>query len=287
MPPDAAKNPASRYPAAVRIVVCVKHVPDIQSDRAIGDDGRVVRDGGDGTLNELDENAVEAAVAIAEQWRAAGLEATVTAISVGPDDAEDAVRRALQMGAGAGVLVTDDAIAGSDVVGTARVLAATVAQLAADEAVDLVVTGMASMDGLTAMLPAVLAELLGWPALTMAREVEATPDGDGATLRVTRDVEGGSQQVGATGPLVLSVTDAANAPRYPTFPAIMAARKIAVQHWTLADLGIDADLVGETAARMRVVSAAPRPERSDRVLLTADPTAGEQLAAYLVARGLA
>src|SRR3954447_9175064 len=102
----------------VRIVVCVKHVPDIQSERALGPDGRVVRDGGDGTLNELDENALEAALALAE---AAG--GTVTALTVGPDDAVDAVRRGLQMGAEDAVHVVDDAVAGSDVVGTARVLA--------------------------------------------------------------------------------------------------------------------------------------------------------------------
>ena len=103
----------------MRIVVCVKHVPDVQADRAFTPEGRVDRSQGDGTLNELDENALEAAMSLVE---AHGGEVVV--VTVGPDDAEDAVRRGLQLGAVAAVHVADDAVAGSDVFGTAEVLAA-------------------------------------------------------------------------------------------------------------------------------------------------------------------
>src|SRR3712207_766668 len=102
-----ATAPRERDSGAMKIVVCVKYVPDIQGDRRLGPDGRVVRDGGDGTLNELDENAVEAALVLAE----AADDSEVVALTVGPAGAEDALRRALQMGADRGVQVRDDAIA--------------------------------------------------------------------------------------------------------------------------------------------------------------------------------
>lgn len=259
--------------ASVRIVVCVKHVPDIQSERSLGPDGRVVRDGGDGTLNELDENAVEAAVQIAEQHGG-----EVVAVTMGPADAEDAARRALQMGATEAVHVLDDALAGSDALATAQVLAATVRRLAAPSPVDLVVTGMAALDGMTSVVPAALAALLDLPQLTLARQVDVA---DGV-VTVRRELDDTIDVLQAPLPALVSVTDAANEPRYPNFAGIMAARRRPVTVLTLDDLGIDPATVGTAGARTRVVEAAPRPSREDRVLLTDDGDAGLRLAAYLV-----
>lgn len=258
--------------------MCVKHVPDIQSDRALGPDGRLVRDGGDGTINELDENAVEAAVVLAEDARDAGVDAEVVAVTVGPDDAQDAVRRALQLGADAAVHVLDDAVAGSDAIGTARVLAAAVRHVAADGDVDLVVTGMAGLDGLTSLLPAALAELLGLPALTLASHVQLV---DGV-VTVERELDRAAEVLQAPLPALVSVTDRANEPRYPNFAGIMAARKKPVRTLTLDDLGVDPTTVGAAGARTQVLEAAPRPPRSDRVLVTDDGQAGARLAAWLV-----
>ena len=106
----------------MRIVVCIKHVPDVQSERRI-EDGRLVR-GEEDVLNELDENAVEAAVTLAEE-----ADGEVIALTMGPEDAEDGVRRALQMGADSGIVVADDDLAGADVVTTARVLAAAIERI--------------------------------------------------------------------------------------------------------------------------------------------------------------
>ena len=114
----------------MRIVVCIKHVPDVQSERRI-EDGRLVR-GEEDVLNELDENAVEAAVCLAEE-----ADGEVIALTMGPEDAEDGVRRALQMGADSGVVVADDGLAGADVVTTARVLAAAVALAGRSEEAEL------------------------------------------------------------------------------------------------------------------------------------------------------
>ncbi|KAE8763544.1 electron transfer flavoprotein subunit beta/FixA family protein [Georgenia thermotolerans] len=264
----------------MRIVVCVKHVPDLQAERTLGPDGHLVR-GEDDVLNELDENAVEAAVTLAEQTGG-----EVVAVTAGPDDAVDAVRRALQMGADAGVHVTDERVAGSDVLGTARVLAAAVRKLGEEAPVDLVVTGMASMDGLTAMLPSALAAALELPQLTLASDVRL----EDRTLTITRTIGEADEVLAAELPAVLSVTDQANEPRYPNFKAIMAAKKRPVTIWDLDDLalattGAEADggpEVGTDGAGTKVLTAAPRPARTAGRIITDSGDAGVQLAAYLV-----
>ena len=266
----------------MRIVVCVKHVPDIQAERSLAPDGRVVRDGGDGTLNELDENAIEAALALLEAHRADGGDGEVVVLTVGPDDAEDAVRRGLQMGADTGVQVLDDAIAGSDVFGTVTVLAAAIRYVGAQSPVDLVVTGMAALDGMTSMVPAALAAALDLPLLTLASEVTIAS----GTLRIRRELDTATEVLSAPLPALLSVTDQANEPRYPNFKGIMAARKKPVEVLSLAELGVDPGSVGGAGARTEVVEAATRPAREHRVLVTDDGTAGAALAAYLVANKL-
>lgn len=257
----------------MKIVVCVKHVPDIQGERGFTADGRVDRARGDGTLNELDENAVEAALTLAE---AQGGEVTV--LTVGPADAEDAVRRGLQMGADHAVHVSDDAIAGSDALGTARVLEAAVRRIGEEGPVDLVVTGMAALDGLMSVVPTLLAARLGLPQATLATQVDVE---DGA-VRVRRDLDHATEVLRAPLPALVGVTDQANQPRYPSFKGIMAARKKSVTTWTLADLGVGPDEVGAAGARTAVLEATERPPRENRVLITDEGDAGLRLAAYLV-----
>jgi electron transfer flavoprotein beta subunit len=255
----------------MKIVVCVKHVPDLLGDRGFVD-GRVDRSQGDSTLSELDEHAVEAALTLVET---AGGEVTV--LTVGPADAGDAVRRGLQMGAHRAVHVLDDAIAGSDVFGTALVLAAAIRKIAEDGPVALVLTGMAALDGLTSVVPSLLAAHLDLPQATLAAELTVT---DGV-VRVRRDLDHATEVLEAALPALVSVTDQANEPRYPSFPGILAARKIPITTWSLADLGVDPGAVGDAGARTRVLAATPRPPRDNRVLITDDGDAGVRLAAYL------
>ncbi len=257
----------------------MKFVPDIQSERSLGPDGRLVRDGGDGTLNELDENAVETALTLVEEHGG-----EVVVLTVGPDDAVDAVRKGLQMGADTAVHVLDDDLAGSDAIGTATVLAAAVRHLGAEAPVDLVVTGMAGLDGLTSLLPTALAELLGLPALPLASSLTVDPSAGTAT--VTRRLDHAEETLAADLPVLVSVTDGINEPRYPNFKGIMAARKKPVTTLTLADLGVDPATVGSAGARTEVLEAAPRPPREDRVLVTDTGDAGTRLAAWLVERKL-
>ena len=159
----------------MRIVVCVKHVPDVQAERALGESGFLVR-GDDDVLNELDENAVQEAVNLS------GGDGEVIAVSMGPEDAGDGLRRALALGADRAIHICDDRAAGSDVLATARVLAATINRLSEDGPIDLVVTGMAALDGMTATIPSALAAHLDLPALTLAKTAEL----DGTALRITR-----------------------------------------------------------------------------------------------------
>lgn len=273
------------------IVVCVKHVPDLQSDRRFGADGRLVRDPADSTLNELDAHAIEAALVVAE---ATGDQ--VVALTVGPPPAVAAVRSALQMGAHGGVHVTDDAVAGSDVFGTAKVLAGAIRRIdrttdtdvraeTAEGAGDgptgpvrMVLTGMAALDGLTAMLPTALAVELDLPALTLAAELTVA---DG-TARVVRDLDTAREVLTAPLPAVVSVTDQSNRPRFPSFEGIMAARQASVTTWSLQDVGVDPAQVGAAAARTKVLSAEPRPPREDQVLITDAGDGGRRLAQYLL-----
>jgi electron transfer flavoprotein beta subunit len=254
----------------MKIVVCVKHVPDIQADRSFGPDNRVVR-GEDDVLNELDENAVEAALQLAEEHGG-----EVVALTVGPAPAAGAVRKALQMGADAGVHVCDDALAGADVLGTAAVLAAAVRHIGRETPVDLVVTGMAGLDSLTSMVPAALAAVLGVPALTLAAEVTI----DGGTVRVRRDVGEVGEVLEAPLPALVSVTDQSNEPRYPNFKGIMAAKKKPVEVLGADDLGLTLDDLAFT----RVLDARERPPRAAGEVVVDSGDGGLRLAAFLAER---
>ena len=154
----------------MNIVVCVKYVPDAQADRTFEDaDHTTDRVGVDGRLSELDEYAVEEALKIVEAGGGEGDQVTV--LTVGPEQAAEAIKKSLQMGAHAGVHVSDDAIAGSDAAATSLVLAKAIEKLGAETKVDLVLTGMASTDGTMSVVPAMLAERLGLPQVTYASEV--------------------------------------------------------------------------------------------------------------------
>ena len=227
----------------MNIVVCVKYVPDATADRQFESDNTVDRVGVDGLLSELDEYAVEQSLQIKEKRE--GEDITVTALCVGPEKAVDAVRKALQMGADKGVHVVDDAIAGSDAVATSLVLAKAIEKLGP---VDLVVNGMASTDSGMSVVPAMLAERLELPQVTLASVVETQGD----QVRIKRDNEGSTEVIGATLPIVLSVTDQTGEARYPSFKGIMAAKKKPLETFSLADLGVDAAQVGLSVAWSQV-----------------------------------
>jgi electron transfer flavoprotein beta subunit len=272
----------------LNIVVLVKHVPDTQFDRHLSGPGHTL-DRSESILSELDEYALEAALQLAEARGGQAAGNMVTALTMGPDAAVNAVKKALQMGAYRGIHVNDAALAGSDAAATSAVLAAAVRHAAGPEQdlPDLVVTGMASTDGETSLVPAQLAERLQLAQITFASELEVADDESGAAVvSARRDGDSYSETLEAPLPALVSVTDQANDPRYPNFKGIMAAKKKTVTVVSLQDLGIDPAEVGLDGAWTTVAASAPRPPRSAGTIMTDDGTAGVALVDYLAARKL-
>ena len=250
----------------MNIVVCVKYVPDATADRQFESDNTVDREGVDGLLSELDEYAVEQALQLKEKAEDPS-SVTVTALTVAPEAGVDAVRKALQMGADQGVHVADESIAGSDAVATSLVLAKAVEKVGD---VDLVVCGMASTDGAMSVVPAMLAERLDLPQVTLASVIESQGD----QVRIKRDGDTATEVIGATMPLVLSVTDQSGEARYPSFKGIMAAKKKPLETYSLGDLGVEADQVGLSVAWSEVQDTTARPPRTAGEIVTDEDGSG-------------
>jgi electron transfer flavoprotein beta subunit len=229
----------------MNIVALVKYIPNPEGTPQMGPDNRLVRQGVEGGLDPGDEHVVEAALQLAEQ---AGGEVTV--LSMGPEPAVAAIRRALSMGAHKGALVTDDALPGSDTLVTARVLAAAIKR----GEFDLVIAGVESTDGYTGTLPMAVAEFLGVPNATFARHIELK---DGA-IRIERQTEMGFDVVESPLPALVTVTAGANEPRYPTLKGIMQAKQKPMENLSLGDLGLAPE---EAKATQEVVGIEPVPAK--------------------------
>jgi electron transfer flavoprotein beta subunit len=241
----------------VRIVVLVKYVPDIEIGYEFTSDRRLDRTG-DGLLSQLDEYPLNEARKLAE---ATGAE--VIALTVGPDEAEEALRRALQMGADRAVHVSDDALAGSDAGATARCLAAAIDNLGE---VDLILTGAESADAGTGLVPIHIAALLQVPALTGATHIEV---GDGS-VTIQRDEEDAAYTLRAALPALVSITEQVGEPAYPSAKAVMLARRKPIDVSDLADLEVDPDSVGAAGRSVAVTAIELVPPRGAGVILAAD-----------------
>jgi electron transfer flavoprotein beta subunit len=256
----------------MKIAVLGKFVPDATAPRAFTADNTTDRVGVDGLLSELDEYAVEQALRVVE---AAG-EGEITFVTMGPEGAGAALRKALSMGGDAAVHVVDDGLHGSDALATSLVLAKTLEKLD----YDLVVCGMASTDAGMSVVPVMLAERLGLPAATQASALTVA-DGK-ATVR--RDGDTASETIEVSLPAIVSVTDQTGEARYPSFKGIMAAKKKPVTTYALADLGVDPTAVGLGAAASEVVTVTARPPRAAGVKVTDEGDGGVQLADFLASQ---
>jgi electron transfer flavoprotein beta subunit len=255
----------------MNIVVCMKQVPDTAMERTLTGEGTLDRASLDGLINELDEYAIEEGLKIAE---AQGGEVTI--LTMGPEKAAESVRKALSMGADKAVHVVDDGLAGSDALATSLVLAEALKQLG----FDLVILGSESTDARTGVVPAMLAERLGVPQLTLASKVEIS----GSDVTIRRMTDDGYSVVSASLPAVVSVVEKINEPRYPTFKGIMAAKKKPVQTLTLAELSVPADSVGLAGAATWVDDFAARPPRSAGVVVKDEGDGGSKAASFLAER---
>ncbi len=248
----------------MKILVTVKLVPDTTADKQIDPvTKRLVRTGVETVLNPFDEYAIEAGLQLRDKLADGS---TVTIFSMTPESGKEIVRKALAMGADDAVMLSDPALAGSDLWATAYAMAHGIKTVG----FDLVLTGTQSTDAISGDLPGMLAEYLGVPALTYARELSI----DGTTLRVKRETETGYQTLRAQLPALASVTKSANEPRYPSLKGIMGAKKKEIRALSVADLSLT-KAVGSDGARTEVLGLATPPAREKgRTVAAADGAAG-------------
>ena len=246
----------------MNVVVLVKQIPDPNNPYQLSGD-RLKRDGGQNVLDPGDEFGVEAALKLTETHGG-----EVTVVSMGPEQAMEAIRRALSMGAQKGILVTDPALEGADALTTARVLAKAIERAG----FDLVIAGVESTDGYTGTVPGTIAELLGVPQATFAKELDVK---DG-TLHIQRQTETGFDDVECALPAVVTVTAGVNEPRYPTFKGIMQAKSKPVDTVSASDLGLD-----DVKATQSVAKVEPAPARGAGEKFEDDGSGAAKIADFL------
>lgn len=253
----------------MKVAVCVKQIPDPADPGQLDPATNTLVREGKLILDESDSYGVEMALQLVDA--AGGGE--VTLISMAPNSEVNGLRTALAMGADKAILVSDDALAGSDSLGTAKVLAAAITRAEPD----LILAATESSDGYTGTVPEQVAELMGLPSVTFAKSIEA---GDGA-VKVQRQTESGYDDVACPMPCVVSVTAGVVEPRYPSFKGIMAAKSKPVDELTVADLGIDAGGVGWAGAGQEIVAVEEAPARDAGEIIEDEGEAYERIVALL------
>lgn len=254
--------------ADMNVAVCVKQIPDPANPGKLSPDTHTIVRDGKLILDDSDAYGVEMALQLVDA--AGGGE--VTLVSMAPHGEVAGLRTALAMGAAKAILVSDDALAGSDALSTAKVLAAAIRRAEPD----LVIAATESTDGYTGTTPVMIAELLGLPSVSFAKKVST----DGTTLRADRQTETGYDSVEVPLPALVTVTAGVVEPRYPSFKGIMAAKGKPVDQLGVADLGLDGQ-VGATGARQEVVSVQPAEERSAGEIVVDEGEGHEKIVAFL------
>jgi electron transfer flavoprotein beta subunit len=259
----------------MKIVVCVKQVPAATAEKRYTADFRLDRAASESVINPLDEYAIEQALRLAD----AGAVESVGYLSMGPEQAAEALRRALAMGGNEATLVTDPALAGADEWATARVLAAALDRLAPDVAL----MGMASDDARGSLVPGAVAAIRGLPLLSYGSELTLH---DGAA-RIRRLTATGFDIIEAPLPVVASVTDQVGEPRYASLKGIMAARSKPLESWSLEDLGLAAgELHGAALTEVLEVRPPETKPPTERIESVSADEAAAKVADWLAARKL-
>src|SRR5438445_4240602 len=254
----------------MKIYVCVKQIPDPNTVVSKFDPNtkRLVRSGISLVLDPGDESTISAAIKLRDTVG----NSEVTAVSMGPASTQEAMRRALAMGVDRAILITDPALAGSDALSTARVLAAVLKK----ENPDLIFCSTESTDGYTGMVPGGIAEFLALPQLTFAREIKI----EGTKAVIHRVTQTGYQTVECQLPAVVTIASGTFEAIYPTMKGIMGAKKKPFTQLKLADLGIDPSEVGEAGARERVMSIGQAAARAAGQIIKDDGNGAQAIAAF-------
>ncbi len=234
----------------LRIVVCIKQVPETQEVRLDPETFTIRREGVKSIINPFDLYAVEEGLRVKEARGGA-----VTLLTMGPPQAEEALREALGYGADSAVLLSDKAFAGADTWATALTLAKAIDKLGG---ADLIFTGKQAIDGDTAQVGPMLATILGLPYVAWARKITFTGE---HALEVERLMDHGYDAVAVELPAVISVVKEINEPRVPSFKAKLRAKKEAIPVWGLADVGVKPEEVGLAGSFTQVVKVFPPPPR--------------------------
>jgi electron transfer flavoprotein beta subunit len=259
----------------VKIVVCIKQVPATGAEKRYTADYRLDRAAAESVINPLDEYAIEQALRLVD----AGTADTVTYLSMGPDTAGEALRRALAMGGDDAVHVSDASLAGADAWATATVLAAALDRLAPD----VTLMGMASDDARGSLVPGAVAAKRGLPLLSYGAELAV----DRATARIRRLSAAGFDWLAAPLPVVVSVTDQVGEPRYASLKGIMAAKRKPLETWSLGEIGLDAGTLRGAALTQVVGVRPPEPKPpTERLENLPAADAAKAIADWLAARKL-
>lgn len=253
----------------MKIVICMKETPSTTAEKRFGADMRLERRKEDAIINPFDEYSIEEG--LRQQEKHGG---ETIALCMGPATATDTIRKALAMGADRGVLVTDAALAGSDAVATARVLAAALQKIG----FDLVLFGSAAADSYGGIVPSAVAEFLGLPLLSFATKLDI----DGTSAKIERQAEVGYTIVETQTPALVSVMKSINEPRYPSMKGIMQSKKKPIDTMSLADLGVDAGTVGAGASGEKALSAEKIATQRKGEIYMGNDGGAERVVAFLV-----
>jgi electron transfer flavoprotein beta subunit len=253
----------------MNVVVCVKQIPDPTAPQRLDPSTHTLDRSAKLIMDDSDSYGVEMALQLADA--AGGGE--VTLVSMAPNGETSGLRTALAMGAARAILVSDEALKGSDALGTAKVLAAAIRRAEPD----LILAATESTDGYTGTLPVQVAELLGLPSVTFAKKVAV----DGSSVKVERQTEAGYDEVVSPLPALVTVTAGVVEPRYPSFKGIMAAKSKPVDVVTVADLGIDPGAVGAAGSRQEITEVAEAEARGSGEIVEDDGDGSQRIVTFL------
>jgi len=262
----------------MHIIVCIKQVPDteeIQKVKINPQTNTIVRESIKSIINPFDENAIEEALRIKEKNSA-----FVTVISMGPPQAEEALRKALAMGADKAIILSDRSFAGSDTLATSYTLASAIKKIGN---FDLILLGKQAIDGDTAQVGPGVAEWLQIPQITYVRKIHI----DGKMIRAERSLEDSFELVEANLPVLVTVTKEINEPRYPSLRGLLKAKTTKITHWTSQDLQVDLKKVGLDGSATQVIRVfTPEPPPRGEILIGSASQKADKLIKELKKRNL-